>query len=85
MSLELTKEIWRELRRYVNTVDVADAADVLVAVLIDHDASADEIRSAFKADPDVKRALASYVKDHEDDEDDEDDLRDDDDDDNDDY
>jgi hypothetical protein len=37
-----------------------------VAVLIDNDIDADDVRSAFKTDTEVKRALASYLKDHED-------------------
>jgi hypothetical protein len=52
----------------------------LVSVLIDNDVGADEIKDTFKSDSEVKRALASYLKDHEeieeddyeDDEDDED-------------
>jgi uncharacterized protein YfcZ (UPF0381/DUF406 family) len=71
MSIELSKEIWTELKRYVNTVDRDEAAATLVAVLIDNDADADEIKSVFKSDADIKHALASYLKDH-DDEDDED-------------
>jgi hypothetical protein len=75
MSVELSKEIWNELKRYVNTVDRDEAAETLVSVLIDNDVDADEIKSTFKTDSEVKRALASYLKDHEDevDEDDEDD------------
>jgi hypothetical protein len=81
MSVELAKEIWDELRRYVNTVDRSEAAETLVSVLIDNDAAADEIKEVFKTDSEVKRALASYLKDHEEideqdddyDEDDEDD------------
>lgn len=75
MSVELSKEIWDELKRYVNTVDRADAAETLVAVLIDNDCNADDIKSAFKSDSEVKKALTSYLKDHEDeiDDDDEDD------------
>lgn len=72
MSVELSKEIWNELKRYVNTVDRDEAAETLVAVLIDNDVAADEIKSVFKTDPDIKRALTSYLKDHADDEDDED-------------
>jgi hypothetical protein len=68
MSVELSKEIWDELRRYVNVVDRDEAAETLVSVLIDNDASADEIKSVFKTDSEVKRALASYLKDHEDEE-----------------
>jgi hypothetical protein len=71
MSVELSREIWNELKRYVNTVDRDEAAATLVAVLIDNDADADEIKSVFKTEPDIKRALVSYLKDHED-EDDED-------------
>jgi hypothetical protein len=78
MSVELSKEIWNELRRYVNTVDRAEAAETLVSVLIDNDVDADEIKNTFKSDSEVKRALAHYLKDLED-EDDEDDEDDDDD------
>ena len=82
MSVELSKEIWDELKRYVNVVDRDEAAETLVSVLIDNDAGADEIKSVFKTDSEVKRALTSYLKDHEDeideaDDDDEDDEDDD--------
>jgi hypothetical protein len=80
MSVELSKEIWDELKRYVNVVDRDEAAETLVTVLIDNDVGANEIKSVFKTDSEVKRALASYLKDHgdeiedyADDEDDEDD------------
>jgi hypothetical protein len=66
MSVELVKEIWDELRRYVNPQDRSESAETLVAVLIDNDASADEIKEVFKTDSEVKRALASYLKDHSD-------------------
>jgi hypothetical protein len=82
MSVELSREIWNELKRYVNTVDRDEAAETLVSVLIDNDADADEIKSVFKTEPDIKRALSSYLKNHEEDdedlhEDDEDDYDDD--------
>jgi hypothetical protein len=66
MSVELAKEIWDEVKRYVNTVDRDEAAETLVSVLIDNDIDADDVRSAFKTDTEVKRALTSYLKDHED-------------------
>jgi len=72
MSVELSKEIWDEIKRYVNTVDRAEAAETLVSVLIDNDIDADEIKTTFKSDSEVKRALAHYLKDHEEDEEDED-------------
>jgi len=73
MSVELSKEIWDELKRYLNIVDRADAAETLVSVLIDNDCDADDIKTVFKADGEVKRALTSYLKDHADDEEDDDD------------
>ena len=70
MSVELSKEIWNELKRYVNTVDRNDAAETLVSVLIDNDVAADEIKEIFKSDTEVKRALAHYLKDQEEEDDD---------------
>lgn len=61
MSATVASEIWGELRRYVNTVDRDEAAETVVAVLIDNDYDADEIREAFKGDVDIKRALAAYI------------------------
>ena len=82
MSVELSKEIWDELKRYVNTVDRDEAAETLVSVLIDNDAAADDIKTIFKSDSEVKKALASYLKDHENevDEDEDEDFDDEDDD-----
>jgi hypothetical protein len=73
MPIAITKEIWDELKRYVNTVDRADAAETLVSVLIDNDLDADEIKETFKSDSEVKRALTSYLKDHEEEDEEEDD------------
>ena len=73
MSVELSKEIWNELKRYVNVVDRDEAAETLVSVLIDNDCDAADIKSVFKSDPGVKTALASYLKDHAEDEYDEED------------
>jgi hypothetical protein len=77
MTSQVASEIWSELKRYVNTVDRDEAAETLVAVLIDHDESAEDIRDAFKGDLEVKRALAAYLdtdKSYEDDEDVDEDL-----------
>ena len=81
MSVELANEIWSELKRYVNTVDRAEAAETVVSVLIDNDVSADDIKTTFKTDSEIKRALASYLKDHEE-EDEEEEYDDDDEEDN---
>jgi len=69
MTVDLASEIWAELKRYVNTVDRDEAAEAVVSVLIDNDVAADEIKDAFKGDSEIKRALASYLRDHEDDDD----------------
>ena len=63
----LASEIWSELKRYINTVDRDEAAETLVAVLIDQDIDADDIRDAFKGHSEVKRALTSYLDDEEED------------------
>ena len=86
MSVELSKEIWNELKRFVNIVDRSDAAQSFVEVLIDNDIDADEIKATFKSDSEVKKALTSYLKDHpEDEEEDEEDFEYDDDEEDDDY
>jgi hypothetical protein len=72
MSVELSKEIWDELKRYVNPQDREEAAETLVSVLIDNDVDAPDIKATFKNDSEVKSALASYLKDHEEADEDED-------------
>jgi hypothetical protein len=69
MSVDLSKEIWDELKRYVNPQDRQEAAETLVSVLIDNDCDAGDIKSVFKSDSEVKSALASYLKDHAEEED----------------
>jgi hypothetical protein len=81
MPVDLVKEVWSELKRHINSVDRAEAAETLVSVMIDNDVDVEDIRSVFKNDADVKRAVTSYIKDHEtDDEDEEEDEYDDEDD-----
>ena len=62
MSGELASEIWREIKRHINSVDRNDAAETMVSVLIDNDVSAEEIKSTFKGDTEIKRALTDYLK-----------------------
>jgi uncharacterized protein (UPF0305 family) len=85
MSVELSREIWDELKRYVNPQDRNEAVETLISVLIDNDVDADEIKETFKGDSEVKRALTSYLKDHADEDDDEDHEDDDEDQEDDDY
>jgi hypothetical protein len=67
MSVHLAHDIWNELRQYLSTPDRAEAADSLVAVLIDNDHNAEDIRTTFKGDNDIKQALQSYIDDAEED------------------
>lgn len=65
MSVDLVKEVWAELKRHINTVDRAEAADTLVSVLVDNDVDIEDIRESFKGDSEIKRAITSYIKDHD--------------------
>jgi hypothetical protein len=82
MSANLANEVWQEIKRYVNGMDRAEAAEALVSVLIDNDISAEEIKSAFKSDSEVKQALKQYLDDHAEDDEYDDDEYDDEEDDN---
>jgi hypothetical protein len=73
MPANLANEVWQEIKRYVNGMDRAEAAEALVSVLIDNDVSAEEIKVAFKSDSEVKQALKQYLDDHADEENDYDD------------
>jgi len=76
MSVELSREIWDELKRYVNPQDREEAAETLVSVLIDNDCDAADIKTVFKSDSEVKSALASYLQDHADEEEEEEEYED---------
>ena len=67
MSVDVAYDLWTEFRRFMTAPDRAEAADALVAVLIDNDYDAAQIRSAFKDDRDVRQALQSYLDDTEED------------------
>jgi hypothetical protein len=72
MTVDLASEIWNELKRYVNTVDRAEAAETVVQILMDNDSDVEDLRTAFKGDSDIKRALTAYLdndKDYVDEED----------------
>ena len=66
MSADIAAEIWGELKRFINSMDQADAAETLVNVMIDNDIDSEDIRSAFAGDAMVKRILSDYVDEEED-------------------
>ena len=59
-AVAVASELWSELKRYVNTVDRGEAAETIVAILIDNDCDVDDIKNSFKGDQDIKRALTAY-------------------------
>ena len=61
MSETIASEIWGELKRFVNTVDRAEAAETVIQILMDNDSDVEDIRTAFKGDADIKRALTAYL------------------------
>jgi hypothetical protein len=61
MSEAIASEIWGELKRFVNTVDRSEAAETVVQILMDNDSDVEDIRTAFKGDTDIKRALTAYL------------------------
>jgi len=65
MPVSVASELWTEIKRYINTVDRAEAAETVVNILVDNDIDAEEIRDNFKGDADIKRALALYLSDIE--------------------
>jgi hypothetical protein len=42
-------------------VDRDEAAETVVQILMDNDSDVEDIRSAFKGDTDIKRALTTYL------------------------
>ena len=62
-AVAVASEMWSELKRYVNTVDRDEAAETVVAILIDNDCDVDDIKETFKGEPDIKRALTAYIDD----------------------
>jgi hypothetical protein len=61
MHSQVTADIWGELRRFVGGADRAEAAEIMVSVLINHDEDPEDIRAAFKGDADVRNALQDYL------------------------
>lgn len=79
MAIDLAHELWQELRRYVPSVDLEDAAETVVNVLVDNGHDADEIMEVFKNDALVRHVVTdlfgtdseSYEDDYDDEDDDE--------------
>lgn len=61
MHSTVASEIWEELRRFVGGGDRAEAAEILVSILINADEDPEDIRAAFRGDNDIRNALQEYV------------------------
>ena len=61
MDENLISEVWSELKRFINTVDRAEAAEDLVSILVDNDCDPEDIKDVFKGDNHIKNALAGYI------------------------
>lgn len=57
----VASEIWEELRRFVGGGDRAEAAEILVSILINADEDPEDIRAAFRGDSDIRNALQEYL------------------------
>lgn len=63
MKLAPIAEVWQMMRESIISTDRDQVAENLVAILIDNDFSATDIRSAFRDDSDVITALKYHVDD----------------------
>lgn len=63
MTEQLTADIWREIKRYINPSERNEAADTMLSVMIDHDCDVDDIRTAFAGDSNMKQALTAHLDD----------------------
>lgn len=61
MTEQLVAEIWGEIKRYINVVDRVEAAEQVVNIMVDNDIDINDIKSAFKGDSDIKRAVTDYM------------------------
>lgn len=60
----IIREMWDELRQFINVVDRNDAAEIMVSILVDNDYDAEQIKTMFKGDSDIKSALSAYTSNH---------------------
>jgi hypothetical protein len=60
---DLIPVVWHELKRFINVVDRAEAAENFISILVDNDCDPEDIKTMFKSDSDIKKALVQYLKD----------------------
>jgi len=74
MSLDTIAEVWDALRLHIDSNERVEAADTLVTYLMENNYEASEIKTAFRGEKDIAKALTYYIDTHEEEEDEEDDY-----------
>jgi hypothetical protein len=72
MQADTVSEVWDVLRHHIDLSSRKEAAEELVAFMIENNLDAGEIKTAFRGDKDIIKATAIYNDQdaHEDEEDD---------------
>lgn len=60
-NLEPAVIVWDGVKHFLNPMDRADAAEAVVNDLIDHGTEPEEVKTAFRGDADIKRAIKHYL------------------------
>ena len=66
MSLDLVYEIWKSVKPSIETGDINEASEVLVNVLLENNFDTSEIKTMFKRDKAVQKAINFYTEKPED-------------------
>ena len=66
MNLDLIHEIWKTIKPSIESGDIDEASELLVNVLVDNNFDTDDIKSIFKRDKSIQKALNFYVEKPED-------------------
>jgi len=65
MSLDIIAAVWEAMSSHIDLHERVDAADTLINLLIDHDYEADDIKSAFRGEKEILKALKGYAETHD--------------------
>ncbi len=70
MSITVIHEVWRAIKSEIEEVNLPDAAESLVDVLIQNDYEASDIKAEFRKDSEVMDAVKAYIASQEEEEED---------------
>jgi hypothetical protein len=60
MDLDVIAEVWDVLRQHIDLSSRSEAAEELVSYMIENNFDASDIKSSFRSDKDINKALAIY-------------------------